>query len=135
MAAANLECVEGKETLIEGENVTRQYYTYIIANSKGTLYTGMTNNIRKRVWQHKNKLADSFTRRHNITKLVWYYAFRSPMEAIRMEKRIKGWLRVKKIVLIKSVNPCWMDLSAGWFNSPVPDGVRDSSSLLRSASE
>ncbi len=106
-----------------------------MANSKGTLYTGMTNNIRKRVWQHKNKLADSFTRQHNITKLVWYYAFHSPMEAIRMEKRIKGWLRVKKIALIKSVNPCWMDLGENWFRSPVPAGVRDSSPSASSGSE
>jgi putative endonuclease len=107
--------------------MTRQYYTYIMANSKGTLYTGMTNNIRKRVWQHKNKLADSFTRQHNITKLVWYYAFNTPMEAIQMEKRIKGWTRDKKIALIRSVNACWMDLSENWFRPPVPAGVRDSS--------
>jgi len=98
-----------------------------MTNSRGTLYTGMTNNIRKRVWQHKNKLADSFTRQHNITKLVWYYAFRSPMEAIRMEKRIKGWNRDKKIALIKSINACWMDLSKNWFSLAVPNGVRDSS--------
>jgi putative endonuclease len=88
-----------------------------MSNSSGTLYTGMTNNIRNRVWQHKTKTADGFTNRYNITRLVWYHAFRTPMEAIKMEKRIKGWLRAKKLDLIKSVNPGWKDLSVEWFKN------------------
>jgi putative endonuclease len=98
-----------------------------MANSNGVLYTGMTNNIRKRAWQHKTKTADSFTRRYNITRLVWYHVFRTPMEAIRMEKRIKGWLRTKKIALIKSVNPTWKDLSEEWFAQAVLEDKKDSS--------
>jgi putative endonuclease len=75
----------------------------------------------------KTKTADSFTRRYNITRLVWYHAFRTPMEAIQMEKRIKGWLRTRKIALIKSANPTWKDLSEEWFASTAMNTNRDSS--------
>ena len=97
--------------------MNNQYYTYIMSNASGTLYTGMTNNIKNRIWQHKTKTADGFTKRYNITQLVWYYVFRTPGEAIQMEKRIKGWVREKKLDLIKSINPGWKDLSCGWFEN------------------
>lgn len=93
------------------------YYTYIMSSHSRTLYTGMTNHLERRVFQHKQKQADTFTRRYNITRLVWFSRFRTALEAIRMEKRIKGWLRQKKIQLIEAGNPEWKDLSEGWFLS------------------
>ena len=93
------------------------YYTYIMSNVSRTLYTGMTNNLKRRVFEHKQKQANGFTRRYNITRLVWFARFRSSLAAIRMEKKIKGWLRAKKVELIESENPDWKDLSEGWFLS------------------
>jgi putative endonuclease len=95
----------------------KQYYTYILTNKSGTLYVGMTNNIRKRVFQHKQKIADSFTKKYNIDQLLWYYSFRSAIEAIETEKKIKGWTRMKKIALIKKRNPEMKDLSEEWYSA------------------
>jgi len=72
---------------------------------------GVTSNLQRRVFEHKQKLANGFTRRYNITKLVYYEVTNDVFSAIRREKQIKGWLRSKKIDLIKSVNPEWKDLS------------------------
>ena len=93
----------------------KTYYTYIMTNRSKTLYVGMTNNLKRRVFQHKQKQADSFTKRYNMTRLVWFSKFRTPLAAIRMEKRVKGWLRQKKLELIETDNPEWKDLSEGWF--------------------
>ena len=92
----------------------RQYYVYIMTNKSGTLYTGVTNDLRRRVYEHKRKLVPGFTRRYNITRLVYSEATDDVRTAIAWEKRIKGWLRAKKIALIESVNPEWRDLSADW---------------------
>ena len=89
----------------------KQYYVYIMTNKSRTLYTGVTNNLQRRVYQHKNKLIDGFTKKYNITKLVYYETTNNISAAIAREKQIKGWLRRKKIALIKSVNPEWRDLS------------------------
>ena len=93
---------------------TRQYYVYIMTNHTGTLYTGVTNNLERRISEHKNKLLPGFTGRYNITRLAYYEAFSDIREAIAREKQIKGWLRAKKIALIESVNPGWKDLSEEW---------------------
>ncbi len=93
----------------------KQYYIYIMTNKSGTLYTGVTSNLRRRVYEHKNKLAECFTKKYNITKLVYYEETSDINAAITREKQIKGWLRKKKIALIKSQNPQWKDLSEGWF--------------------
>ncbi len=91
------------------------YYTYIMSNRKhGTLYTGMTNNLASRVYQHKHKLTPGFTSRYGLTRLVYYEETNDVRIAIAREKQIKGWLRRKKIVLIESLNPEWKDLSEGW---------------------
>lgn len=74
------------------------------------LYAGVTDNLIKRVWQHKNKLVDGFTKKYNLTKLVYYEVFESIIEAIKREKQIKGGSRRKKIDLIKSKNPTFRDL-------------------------
>lgn len=74
------------------------------------LYVGVTNNIIRRVWEHKQKLVEGFTKKYNITKLVFMGEFTTPEEAISAEKQIKGWLRSKKIELISKYNPHWEDL-------------------------
>ena len=79
------------------------------ANS--VLYTGVTGNLLKRVYEHKNKVVEGFTKRYNIAKLVYYEIFDSPSTAIQREKQIKGGSRRKKIHLIKSANPGFKDLS------------------------
>ncbi|MBL7156093.1 MAG: GIY-YIG nuclease family protein [Candidatus Pacebacteria bacterium] len=89
----------------------RKYYTYIVTNKRNTvIYTGITNNIEKRMFEHKNKLIKGFTSKYNINKLVWCESFNNPEEAISAEKRIKGWTRQKKINLIKSINPNFKNL-------------------------
>ncbi|WP_353684680.1 GIY-YIG nuclease family protein [Thermodesulfovibrio sp. 3907-1M] len=88
-----------------------QYYVYIMTNKYNTvLYTGVTNNLIKRVYEHKNKLVKGFTSKYNITKLVYYEIARDVNEAIKREKQIKSWSRDKKESLIESINPQWKDL-------------------------
>jgi len=94
----------------------RQYYVYIMTNKSGTLYTGVTNNIKQRVHQHKNKLVEGLTKKYNIDKLIYVETFSDVNSAIAREKTIKGWLRKKKIELINAANPDWRDLSEGWYN-------------------
>jgi putative endonuclease len=90
----------------------KQYYIYIITNkSNRVLYTGVTNDLRKRVYEHKNKLIKGFTSRYNVDKLVFYDVCDDIESAILREKQIKGWLRRKKVALIESMNPEWRDLS------------------------
>lgn len=93
----------------------KQYYVYIMTNHSGTLYVGVTNDLRRRVGEHKQKLIERFTKRYNITRLVYYEETPDANAAIVREKQIKGWLRKKKIALIESVNPGWKDLSEGWY--------------------
>jgi len=92
----------------------KHLYVYIITNKANTvLYTGVTNNIRKRVYEHKNKLVDGFTKKYNIVKLVYYEAFSDCMSAIQREKQIKDGSRRKKEELINSINKDWRDLYDG----------------------
>ena len=93
----------------------KEYYVYIMSNASGTLYTGMTGDLERRVLQHKRKLIKGFTRRYNITMLVWYERFNDVNEAIECEKRIKGWRRSKKVELVEQQNPRWKDLAADWY--------------------
>ena len=92
-----------------------QYFVYIMTNRSGTLYIGLTNNIIRRVHQHKKKLIKSFTEKYNIDKLAYYETFTDIASAISREKTIKGWLRKKKIEMIETVNPNWTDLSNDWY--------------------
>ena len=85
-----------------------------MTNKSRTLYTGVTNNLRRRVFEHKHHSVDGFTKKYNITKLVYYEETNDIREAIAREKQIKGWLRKKKIALIEAMNPKWEDLSEGW---------------------
>ena len=91
--------------------VSKQYYVYILTNKSGTLYTGVTNNLVRRVFEHKNQQVDGFTKRYNLKYLVYYEVTDDVYAAIAREKQIKGWLRAKKLQLINSLNPAWKDLS------------------------
>lgn len=90
----------------------RTFFVYIMTNKVHTvLYTGVTNNILRRNYEHKNKIVEGFTKKYNVNKLVFYKEFATALEAIAEEKRIKGWTRQKKINLINSINSTWRDLS------------------------
>jgi len=95
----------------------KQYSVYIMTNKKnGVLYTGVTNNLDRRVYEHKHRLIPGFTSKYNCTRLVYFDAGGDVHGAIEREKQIKGWLRRKKIALIESQNPQWKDLSEGWYD-------------------
>ena len=91
-------------------------YVYIMTNKSRTLYTGVTNDLMRRVYEHKNKIIKGFTSKYNIQYLVYYEMTSSIYSAIEREKQIKGWLRAKKIALIESINPACKDLSEEWFS-------------------
>ena len=101
----------------------KQFFVYIMTNGprSATLYTGITGDLRHRVWQHKNKIVPGFTSRYNLTRLVYYECFFYPDAAIAREKEIKGWRRSKKIALIDSMNPQWNDLARDWQSQYQPD--------------
>ena len=89
----------------------KSFYVYIMASSKnGTLYTGSTSDLIKRVWEHKNKVVPGFTAKYNVHMLVYYEVHATYVEAARREKRFKNWCRQWKINLIETLNPQWCDL-------------------------
>jgi putative endonuclease len=98
----------------------QQYYVYIMTNKSRTLYTGVTNDLTRRVTEHKNKQVPGFTMRYNVTKLVYFEETNDIRAAIAREKQIKGWLRRRKIALIESMNREWKDL-AEQFDLTIPD--------------
>ena len=87
------------------------FYAYIMSNKSRTLYTGVTNDLERRVQEHRLGLGGAFTAKYRCTQLVWYERFSNPSDAITAEKRIKGWTRDKKIALIEETNPKWNDLA------------------------
>ena len=94
------------------------YYVYIMADRhRGTLYTGMTNDLERRVSEHKAASTPGFTSRYHVHTLVYYEDFTDVFAAITREKQIKGWTRAKKIALFESVNPRWEDLSEAWWHA------------------
>ena len=84
-------------------------------NKSGTLYIGVTNNLNRRVYEHKEKLIKGFTAKYNLSKLVYYETSYDINQAIIREKQLKGWLRKRKIELIEETNPYWRDLSKDWY--------------------
>jgi putative endonuclease len=92
-----------------------EYYVYIMANKSLNLYVGVTNDLERRVFEHKHKLIDGFTKKYNIDRLVYFDVTDDISAAINAEKQIKGLLRSKKIELIKSKNPELIDLSNDWY--------------------
>ena len=91
------------------------YSVYIMASESRVIYTGVTNDLYRRVWEHKQKLSGGFSSRYNTFKLVYYEETDDIGAAIAYEKKIKGWLRNKKIYLIESENPKWGDLAGEWY--------------------
>ena len=83
----------------------RHYYVYIMSNRSHMLYTGVTNDLKRRVYQHKQKLVEGFTKQYNLTNLVYFEETNDVKAAIAREKQIKGWIRAKKVALVESVNP------------------------------
>jgi putative endonuclease len=95
------------------------YYVYMMTNDSGTLYIGVTNDIVRRVYEHKQKLVAGFTSKYNITQLVYYEQTNDVHGAIAREKQIKGWLCKKKLALVSSGNPKWEDLGADWYKGEI----------------
>lgn len=89
------------------------WYVYIISNYKNTVfYTGITNNLKRRIWEHKKGIVkNSFSSKYKLYKLLWFEEFNDPNKAIEIEKKIKGWRREKKLELIKKMNPNFQDLN------------------------
>ena len=92
-----------------------QYFVYIMTNKSGTLYVGVTNDLERRISEHKNSLIEGFTKKYKINTLLYYEETNDVRAAIEREKQIKGWRREKKIALVESINPTWKDLSEDWF--------------------
>jgi len=91
------------------------YYVYLLTNwNNKVMYVGMTNNLERRLYEHKNKLVNGFTKKYNINKLVYFEETSDVYEALSREKEIKKWRREKKDNLVLSTNPEWEDLSEGW---------------------
>jgi putative endonuclease len=91
----------------------KYYYIYILANKNGkVIYIGVTNDLIRRVWEHKEKLVDGFSKKYNVDRLIYYEVFEDAYEAISREKQLKAGPRKKKVKLINSINPNWVDLYA-----------------------
>ena len=91
------------------------YFVYILSNwDDSVLYIGVTGNLTRRLYEHRNKLVDGFTKQYNVHKLVYYEHTNDVYSAISREKQLKNWNRSKKITLIEKMNPEWRDLSAVW---------------------
>lgn len=98
--------------------MTKPAYVYILASKKnGTLYTGVTSNLERRMYEHKNHLLDGFTDKYDVTRLVWFTQGEDIQAAITLEKKIKNRNRKWKIELIEATNPNWDDLAANWMDS------------------
>ncbi len=94
-----------------------RFWVYIMASRSRVIYIGMTGNLEKRIWEHKNDLIEGFTQKYRCHRLVHFESFGDVRNAIAREKEIKGWRRSKKVALIEEHNPTWDDLSAEWFAS------------------
>ena len=91
------------------------YYTYILTNwNNKVMYIGMTNNLERRLYEHKHHLIEGFTHRYNVDKLVYFESSFDVRVAIAREKELKGWTRARKNALVESVNPAWQDLNKDW---------------------
>jgi putative endonuclease len=97
----------GEQTLMD-----KTFHGYMLAGRSGVLYMGITNNLARRVWEHKHKQVPGFTQKYYVTNLVWFEAHGRAASAIAREKQIKAWRREKKVALVAAMNPRWKDLSA-----------------------
>ena len=92
----------------------KQYFVYIMRNKSGTLYIGVTNNLKRRVYEHRHKLIPGFTSRYRLNKLIYFETTSDIRAAISREKQLKGWTRQKKLDLVRDTNPGMEDLSRDW---------------------
>ena len=93
----------------------KRYSVYILASQRnGTLYVGVTNDLSRRVWQHREGTASAFTKKYSVTMLVWYEHFHQIVDAIACEKKLKRWRRAWKLARIEAFNPEWRDLYETW---------------------
>jgi putative endonuclease len=95
--------------------MSSNYYIYILSSDTGTLYTGVTNNLERRLWEHKNGLVEGFTKRYDVHRLIYFEETLNVEAAIEREKQIKSFRRSKKLALIRKQNPKFADLSNNWF--------------------
>ncbi|MBU0692592.1 GIY-YIG nuclease family protein [bacterium] len=93
----------------------KQYYVYILSSKTQRLYIGVTSDLRKRTWEHRERITDGFAEKYNINRLVYYEVTNDVLSAIQREKRLKTWPRKWKIRLIEGHNPEWNDLAEEWF--------------------
>jgi putative endonuclease len=96
----------------------------LASRGRGTLYLGVSTELRMRIWQHRTGVFAGFTQRYRVTRLVYFEAFASIRKAIERERALKGWTRARKITLIEAANPAWADLAAGWFDDRVDPSLR-----------
>ena len=92
------------------------YYVYMLTNRSGTLYIGVTNNLERRLLEHREGKAGSFTARYKVDRLLYFEETNDVSEAIAREKQLKGWTRKRKLALAAQMNPRWLDLAGDWFN-------------------
>lgn len=100
-------------------------YVYILGNRSGGLYVGVTNDLERRLSEHKQGLIDGFTKKYRIDKLLYYEAFDDFTSAIAREKQLKGWRREKKAALIERDNPDYADIAIEWYENASPDALQD----------
>jgi len=113
----------------------RTHYVYIMASRSRVLYTGVTNDLPRRVYEHKRSLIPGFTSKYHITRLVYFEEFPDVRDAIAREKQVKGWVRSRKLRLIEQANPTWEDLADTWFaprQTADPSPLRGSGRQARS---
>jgi putative endonuclease len=101
------------------------FYVYLMASLSGTLYVGFTNDLERRVYEHKTNFNKGFTQKYSCHKLVYFEEYNDVYEGIAREKQIKRWRRKKKEALIKTTNPSWDDLSKDWFDDQTPKSKID----------
>ena len=102
--------------------IVRDYYVYILASRSRVLYIGVTNDLERRLYEHRQKRIPGFTRQYNVTRLVYFETFSAIRDALAREKQLKGWRREKKVALIESLNRKWRDLSDDWKDPSTSSG-------------
>ena len=100
------------------------YFVYILASRTKRLYIGVTNDLERRVWEHKTGMLEGFTKRYNIHRLVYCEDYESIRDAIAREKQLKAWRREKKVYLIESLNPEWDDMAEHWYKDEGDSSLR-----------
>ena len=96
-----------------------EYCVYILSRLSGTLYVGITSELRQRMWEHKRHVFEGFTAAYEVDRLMYWESFQLVQQAIAREKQLKGWTRQKKIALFSKSNPSWKDLSREWFREEI----------------